>query len=310
MTARSFSRSTWLLVVTATIVVGLTVIWSSIPHVPGGVSATVLATARPTAALTETRESTFVGQVLDESNRPLKGAKLTAFDTDMLRSLGEGMSDDAGRFRLSGLPVAQTFRVVATLRGYRSSTLEVTLDHPSSAQERTFSLAQGHSLSGRVIDQNQAPVAGAVVGSSDSVTDSTQTNASGYFTLEGLPKSPVNLFARAPGYAPRHLRGISPGQTNVALVVEPAASLQGEVTIPSTVGDMQVSLCHIDSDFKKEICVARQLLRPPATQYRFHGVPSGKFELIADAAGYPLQRKAVVLLAGQELTGPTLTFAR
>jgi hypothetical protein len=255
-------------------------------------------------------EGTLVGQVVDERNRPLEAATVTVFAPDVLRSLAEVQTDAAGRFRLAGLPFAQTFRVQTVLRGYRTSNLELRFAGSTTIIERTMTLGLGQTISGRVLDHTEAPIAGAVVGSSDSETGTTLTDASGSFVLSGLPNAPVNLFARAEGHAPRHLRGVSPGQTGVQFIVEPAATISGDVSLPSTVNEMLVSLCHIDVDFKKEVCVSRQLLRTGATRYRLEGLAAGAFELVAEAPGYPAQRHPVLLVAGEERVGPRVSFTR
>jgi hypothetical protein len=255
-------------------------------------------------------DGTVSGRVVDEHNRPLGTATVTLYSTGVLQALRQTRTTSDGAFELLGLPIAQTFQLSAEASGFRTKRIEVRLDQPGAALERTLTLRTGQTLTGHVVDNTGNPVVGAHVDSSDDASPSASSDETGSFALQGLPNEPVNVFVRAEGFATLHLRHVTPGQNALKLTLERPAVVQGKVQIPNTVAEILVSACHFDDAFKKELCVARQLLRQPNDQYRLEGLPSGRYDLVVSAAGYPEKRHAFVALAGQDLTGPTLDPAR
>ena len=81
-----------------------------------------------------------------------------------------------------------SYTVTAALRHYTFAPPSLTVNDPTSAQTVNFEGALNrHKLSGRVVDKNNAGLAGVAVALTGSLTVNATTDAQGYFSLTNLP---------------------------------------------------------------------------------------------------------------------------
>ncbi|HEX7378448.1 MAG TPA: carboxypeptidase-like regulatory domain-containing protein, partial [Pirellulales bacterium] len=143
-------------------------------------------------------------------------------------------------YALPGLVSSRLLRFPASyhdLKGGRSSGTEVA-ESATPVSLKALELARGAPLHGRVVDENQRPLAGAeITGFGASVGDLTVrvhgwSNAQGEFTLDGVPEqATVSLWARLGELTSVQPVLAGPQGAAATLIVgnEPGVSLDGRV---------------------------------------------------------------------------------
>lgn len=160
----------------------------------------------------------------------------------------EGAADDAGGYRLEGLPASISFTVRVEAPGYRSRIFG-PYQFPAGKQIVDFDLDTGFSLRGSVRDGAGRPVAGARIAFDDA---RTTTDADGTFHLAGLDDRATALVASREGYIQTVTPSVRPGSVDV--ILPRAAEVSGRVTggraryICFTLGDARYRLGLGDSD--------------------------------------------------------------
>src|SRR5262249_59691436 len=129
------------------------------------------------------------GTVKDSSGAPIAGASV-GFGG------GSTTTNAAGSYTLTGIPVG-TIQLVASAGGFQSSTQNVTIQGGVTATANFTLVSGAGSVTGTVKDSSGAAIAGASVGFSGG---STTTNASGSYTLTGVPVGTIQLTASATGF--------------------------------------------------------------------------------------------------------------
>ncbi len=192
--------------------------------------AAALSGAGPGDEATE-ETGTVVGRVIDLEGRPVAGAAVWAGDRNQVAARARTGAD--GRFRLG--PVsderAGIFWAEHEERGLaRQHFDDVRVFARRETDLGDVALAPGARLSGRVVDREGRPVAGAeatilswrhVLGHTITQNGPKWTvrgDDRGQFRTQALPVGRVDLTATAPGKARRQLgRHIEPGQTAINL---------------------------------------------------------------------------------------------
>ena len=254
----------------------------------------------------EATRVTLDGVVIDERNRPLEGVAIEISRRTVVETLATTATDHRGRFEISGLPAGEDLALHARAAQFRAFQVEVSAQRPGDHRTQTVVLRRGAVVRGLIIDASQQPVMHAAVGGTDPGVETTLSGADGRFELRGFGDDLTKVFVHAAGYATKVVHHVKPGTTDVIVALERAAIVTGKTRVPSTVDHVLVSACHLDEQFHKEICVARQVVRPPSDRYRLEGLASGQYDLVVEAQGYPLRREVVLVKPGQEFAGPDL----
>ena len=245
------------------------------------------------------------GVVLDGSGLPVAGAELRVSRAGSVEELRLATTPKDGSFTLAGLPLGELVLGVRA-RQFRPRRVDLYLQRDGERHKETIRLEPGRSVTGRVVTRQGEPVAGAHVGSSDDSGTLVTTGDQGQFELDGLADKPVNLYVTKHGFATTHRRGVVPGTKDLGLVLELPATISGELGLPPQVEQVMLSLCHHDDVFRRELCVARSTLAPPAASYELTGLPAGAYDLVAEAEGLPTLRRPVKLAPGERVAGPRL----
>lgn len=145
------------------------------------------------------------GRVLDENDRPLLGAKVTA--TGQIPELGgfryrqTSLSDAEGRFSLTGLlPGEVTVTACATRHACTSATIEVAGD--AASEPVVFRLEPGHDLRLVIQDEFGRPAAGATIFDT-TAWQAHQTDDAGVLIFGGVQSgSQLNLKISGAGLQP------------------------------------------------------------------------------------------------------------
>ena len=187
------------------------------------------------------------GAVVDDARGPLPGARVrfqlppgfmgrfaTLLDTAAAREW-TSVADENGRFRLERAPLVDGAELIATLAGYAPCTLEAPA-FETQAIELVLARPElsGTTLSGRVVDRTNRPIAGAWVSLG---AKTAPTDLAGEFRLDrGDPAELRELVAVYPGFRPARFEAELDGAGKplfpdwIELVLDaPALSLAGRV---------------------------------------------------------------------------------
>ena len=185
----------------------------------------------------------IAGSVLDEDRRGIGGVRVSFPQTKAAVSAADGRfvlrTEEEGNLRLDavkkGLPAA------------RSATLRIAAGERTSGV--TITMPRGIALTGRVIDRDGKPIAGAGLAAAQTgaegaaarrdainsmngeLDELVRTAADGTFTLR-LQEGKYDLFVTARGYAPSTLRAreVSASTKPLEIELEPGVEISGRVT--------------------------------------------------------------------------------
>lgn len=183
----------------------------------------------PPLEIVLTQGAAVEGRVLDERSRPVAGAFVNAdpvqgYSVESVLAQSGSHTGEDGRYRVNGLPPGR-FRVRAQTPEGRlaEGTIEIA-EGATGAHPLDLRLDTGFLVSGRVLDDMGAPVAGASLQLSFSVQPRVFqkiSGADGSFLFSNVPAGSWRLSASAAGFAETDL----PGEIRVG--EEPAASVAG-----------------------------------------------------------------------------------
>ena len=220
-------------------------------------------------AIALTPSAALTGKVVDEAGKLLEGVAIDlrlhpqsgqqlASVRHMRQEGWRGRTSRRGAFRVTGLPAEIGYELRLTAEGFAPQTLSLDpLEAHESRPELEIVMRPGRLAFGRVVDADEAPVAGAQVSlkappptddlrvrmySRQSIGDEDEapihfTDAEGRFEIADLAVGRYDLEVRGTGYAPAKVPGVrvddGDGQVDfgtVMLVV--GASIEGRVTDP------------------------------------------------------------------------------
>ncbi|HSK76092.1 MAG TPA: carboxypeptidase-like regulatory domain-containing protein [Thermoanaerobaculia bacterium] len=150
--------------------------------------------------------ATIEGRILSPTGRPVPGAEVVVQEAGENGMIGfarlRATADGDGFYVLDGVPPGPR-TLAASAEGYRRSVRD--LDVKAGENALDFDLETGLEVSGRVVDDSGAPVAGAQVLLSPGVPSPDMprmlTDADGVFRFTGLTEGSFLLRATKAGYA-------------------------------------------------------------------------------------------------------------
>lgn len=211
------------------------------------------------------------------------------------RPLREGATDEAGRFRLEGLPVGGRVRILVRAAGYRPREIAAT---PAEGKPLSIELVSGSFVSGRVITSSNLPVAGAEVSGSqgEGYPAESGTEPDGAFRLEGLADRPVTIWIRKEGFAPGRIDLLRPA-AGVSVVLLQEGGLAGRVE-PA-----------LGAAFLVVVTESATIRRPLGADgvFRWTGLPPGEVRVGAvDRSGRVLVERRLAIPEGRTAEGIVL----
>jgi Domain of unknown function (DUF1929)/Carboxypeptidase regulatory-like domain len=172
-------------------------------------------TAAPTLQIAPLNPGNATGKVVNSSGTGLPGATVTA------KGLAVFTAAD-GSYTISNLPAGAT-PVTASLTGFQSASVNITVAAGATVTAPLITLASGSgTITGTVKNSAGAAIAGASVGFGGGTAT---TNASGTYTLTGVPTGTVQLVASASGFQ----------NVTQSVVVTGGAVTTSNFTLPATV---------------------------------------------------------------------------
>lgn len=271
-----------------------------------------------------------VGQVVDETGRPVPGATVWVFQMEspqgrrLERLPQETAADPTGRFQFDRLAAA-LYTVEVTSPDHVPHQSQVELSE-RSADLGVLELETAAVLEGMVLDPDFEPVADARIGwrqpglprlysdrpvafaPDDSAERGATSDSDGRFTVPGLaPDLPVSLEVSRDGYLPAEtVANLDPDaatgtrQEPFLLVLEPAGELTGQVVDPTgePIEEVDVSarplagtVIHPLRDFTDA-----------DGRFRLTRIPEGTVEVVASQPGRPPTRRSVEVVPGEAAT--------
>jgi hypothetical protein len=272
--------------------------------------------ARTEVAVSLERGVSIAGLVLDARGRGVSEANVRALllaaaeraaardggrEASPQDEPGSARTDATGRFAIDQLPVSAYRLYVHSGRHRPRWSDPISFAKHGERRDVTIVLGEGLSLRGRVLDGDRRPIAGAHVGASDEGALVAETDAEGRFELLGLGTQVVNVYATARGFAPTHLRQVSPGRRDVELVLRAPARIRGMFRFAARPRSVRIDVCRWDEAFQKELCVQGQIHEPTAESFDLRNLPPGAYDLVISVDDREAIRRPVMLAAGHTL---------
>ncbi|MCK6447701.1 MAG: sigma-70 family RNA polymerase sigma factor [Planctomycetes bacterium] len=172
------------------------------------------------------------GRVLDESDRPLAGARV---DASFSRH-AETLTDSDGRFELTTAPArGGWFRVTASLEGRPAAVYEHD-DRDAPTEDLVLRFERGFDVVGRVVDELGAPIEAAMVGLGEWESNHrVLTDADGNFALRTIAKRERKFVVMRDGFT-THARTLEfapdGGHEPLIVVLERGFRIRGHIRDP------------------------------------------------------------------------------
>ncbi len=214
-------------------------------------------------------KGSFRGVVREPDGAPAAGARVTVFRSDSWwkHSYAETVTDEEGRYAVEGIAeggyivTAVSPRGMVSWHGYlyslaflRQRMAELNLQNmlprnlggPDEGLHKTKNLEleafSATSTSGRVVDTERNPVAGALIvtpgrpGLMETLTLNVRTDGEGRFRLPYPMEKDrkYTLIAYAGGYAPSSLDGVEPWSSDNEIVLAPPSHIAGTARLADT----------------------------------------------------------------------------
>ncbi len=178
-------------------------------------------TTAPTLQLTPINPGNITGSVQDSNAHALSGATVTAGGLNTLTAAD-------GTYALNNLPAGST-TITASLTGFQNGSANVTVVAGTTTPAPTITLTSSSgTITGTVKSSSGAVISGASVGFGGGTTT---TNASGVYTLTGVPVGTVQIVASASGFqsATQNVT-VTSGNTSTANFTLSPAGAAGSIT--------------------------------------------------------------------------------
>ena len=244
-------------------------------------------TTAPTLQLQPNNPGNVTGKVADSNNAALSGATVTAAGLTTLTAAD-------GTYALNNLPAGST-TITASLTGFQNGSANVTVVAGSTTAAPTITLVSNSgTITGTVQSSSGAAISGASVGYGGG---STTTNASGAYTLTGVPAGTVQLVASASGFqSVTQSVAVSGGATSTAnFTLSPVSNgaVTGKVTNISTGGVIAGATVSWSGG---------SATTDTSGIYTLSNVPAGTQNITAAKTGYLSRTSAVNVTSGATVT--------
>lgn len=275
------------------------------------------------APLRLVRAASIVGSVTEDGTRkPIAGATVWAGETESVSSRGvrSARTDARGKYRLTGL-AARAYDVWATRTGFLGARIAAVAAEPASPGTANIALPRGAVVSGKVVDEKGAPLAGARVRIEGGLSmrrgsrarNGAVTMADGTYRIHELPSGRNFLVeAQKPGYAPGRRAGLSlkTGETLAGMTIVLKGGLEAKGRVVDSAGNgipgVEVRLTRRESNNQGFAFVGGRPPRPDATStadgtFVVRGLEEAEYSAVVTRDGFaPKSIQSLAVRSGVE----------
>jgi hypothetical protein len=279
-------------------------------YLPGHSHAKITPTARVEASVDLQRGGRISGRVTDSGGAPLPGTLVLLTDEKSRFTVSNHYSattDAEGRYALPPLPRGAYGVRFRHDRFRRADRYGFHVIQGTESYQVDVALEVGLMLSGRVTDEDGAPLAGVAVTASNSQTGVLATSdAEGRWETHGLADEPLTVLLRHQGYATTALRGIKPNSEGVDVRLPKAAVLRGRIEADPLPDSFSVILSRYDEDLKKVMRVEARAFTsaPGGGEFQIGDLTAATYWVEVEAPGYEAADRPEVVLGKSETSPP------
>jgi protocatechuate 3,4-dioxygenase beta subunit len=245
------------------------------------------------------------GRLLGEEGNPVEGAFVSAESEEGMHRMRRGpstaqQSDADGRFAFLGLEPGR-YRLFARHADFAPAAHDLELSKENDAEVELV-LTAGVTLTGRLVDENEDPVAGKVslraldggsVGALLRSRFTAETDAKGVFSLPSVPPGEHMLVAEARGYGATNAEAPASGRNKEEdlgdIVLETGLSISGKV-LGESGSPVAGAMVHAFPSLRAGIIAARPQTFEAETdgegRFVLAGLSEGIHNLLASAPGF------------------------
>jgi protocatechuate 3,4-dioxygenase beta subunit len=214
-------------------------------------------------------------------------------------------TDAAGRYAFAHVS-ATTMRVRASADNYETQTQTSSqgLDFTAKDLQMDFELAPGRALPGRVVDEYGSGIAGAYIevnslGKEPQSTASAESDASGWFRLDGLGMVPYSLRATCTGFSDTTMPKVHVTAGQIQVTMEPRGLVEGVAVNAGgePVRSYTLFLMRSRANAEPHYLNNSRQIEDPRGFFRFDDLDPGDYVLEARADGYADSRSEVFTVA-------------
>jgi hypothetical protein len=265
------------------------------------------------------RGGRIYGTVTDQATgRPVPNCRiflLAQFDDAPPRALpGTAVtSDENGQYQLKAITPGR-FGIRFRHKRYEPlDRLDLLFRSPTDEYRVDAAVALGQRITGRVVDEQGKPIAGAQVQASNIESAMTGTSEQdGTFDLGGLFHKQVNCQAAMKGYGTVTMRNLPVDGPPVEFRLPKAGALIGKVLADAPIIEFQIVLTRYDEELKQVVpAESKQFQKSPGNGFSMDNIAPGAYWVEIQVEGYEaVDRPQIQVVGGQILEGVTITLRK
>ncbi|MBI1854136.1 MAG: carboxypeptidase regulatory-like domain-containing protein [Planctomycetes bacterium] len=268
------------------------------------------------------RGSSISGRVTDPNGKPIVAAVVRVRSDEAARfDVGpferDARTDEDGRYRVPHL-LAGKKSVAATAKGFARAAREAVVVSGVERDELAgidLVLEPGHSISGRVLGPDGAPVAKARVTARPSDGrppmgrgSAGESNDDGTFRLDGLSEGVFSVSAWAQGFLAATRDGAAADSIDLEIALVKGASISGKVVSADT-GD-GIAAARVTAGGRSGEGAMQSVSTDDVGNFRVDGLAAGTFVLTANADDFaPATSDPIVVNGAEEATDVSIALA-
>ena len=241
------------------------------------------------------------GRVVAPAGGPVSGAWVEA-------ARDAAQSDDAGRFRLTGLVPGTTVSLSVQAPGLRGGLATVHVPPEGKPFRVEIQLVRAAALDGRLTDAQGQPIAGAAVTLQEPPSPRALTDDDGFFHLDGLAPGRREAVALRPGGRPlaRAAVDLREGANRLDLTAPPGLPISGRV-VDERGAPVPAARLFLEGEDPEDRWLA---VGAADGTFLLPGIREGDYRLSVLAAGFTQPEPLHLRMAGEPVRGLTLRVGR
>jgi protocatechuate 3,4-dioxygenase beta subunit len=272
--------------------------------------------AKATADIDLKGGARIFGRVTDKAGNPLPHTNVSLVDGDNSFDAASHMSaktDANGRYEI---PPAGPGNYGLRFKHEQFKLLErlgLMVRTGSEELEVDAVLELGARVSGRVLDDSGAPLAGAqVLFGNDGSGGLARTDAEGRFTVYGLTEFSVSGSASLKGYGTVYRRGVPPNTLDLEFRLSKGGILAGRLLVDPLPEHFTVSLSRFDPELGRPLRFHQKAMSfPPQGNFLVEDVAAGTYWVEVESDGYETREQPqVTISSGQTTPGVTIRLQK